>query len=527
MGCSSSAPEPKFTVSYCTLKPISNNPNFFKIELIDEEEIIKIPGEKFLNQCGTQKEPKIIKFLDRKEFKYNTIFYYYLKKEPIIKNLFQSINFQPYNYPKLFKIVLLSTENAKPLMNLMIERKTKNLPYFQFVDEKIDFDNMKKALEEINDSNISKDNILINEEQIFETNEEIEEKNDEIIINNGTTKEELDNLINEKNREISSAKLYNMQIHDINSFVKLLSFLEEKKIKKFSFYNNSLNAEFEGWDFIYEFLEKNYSIRYIDLHDNNIDDNNLYEILRAICDKRIKYLDLNKNFISIDSCSILSEFLKNNKTLQSLNLSRNSSNKFQSNGVRIILESLEDSPSIKTINFSDMHLTECGEYISNFLSKNKSIERLILRNIELNTIDFKNIFENLKTNDVIKEIDISMNYMGGDKSLEYIAQGINENTSLNTLKIDKINLNNDNYKIIFDAIEKNQNISCYSLNYNSKLNPKIVIDFFGRQKQVTVLYYQPYDKNNKEDKNKEMSLDDKKLLDKLKNERPELKIIQK
>ena len=125
MGCSSSPPKQTFIVSYCTLTPISNNPNNFKIDLIEEEEITKVEREKYLNQCGANKNPKIIQFLDRKEFRTNTIFYYFSNKEPVIKNLMQSINFQPYNSPKLFKIILLSIENVRPISNLMIEKKQK------------------------------------------------------------------------------------------------------------------------------------------------------------------------------------------------------------------------------------------------------------------------------------------------------------------------------------------------------------------------------------------------------------------
>ena len=308
---------------------------------------------------------------------------------------------------------------------------------------------MKEALKVVNDPNNSNDMIYINEENAPELNDEIKVKKDEIILNDALNKEKFENIKKDKKEEINSAKLFSLQIEDISFFDNLMSFLEEKKIKKFSFYENSLNADFEGWENIYEFLEKNFAIRYIDLHDNNIDDNHLYEIMRVICDKRIKYLDLIKNNITYGSALIFSDFLKNNKTLQYLDLSHNSFNNFKPEGVKIILESLKDSPSIKSINFSYMHLTKCGEYIGNFITLNKSIEKIILRNIQLNIMDFKNIFENLKSNENVKELDISMNDKGGDKSLEYIADCIKKNTSLNTLKIDKISINNDNYKIYF------------------------------------------------------------------------------
>ena len=61
-----------------------------------------------------------------------------------------------------------------------------------------------------------------------------------------------------------------------------------------------------------------------------------------------------------------------------------------------------------------------------------------------------------------------MNDMGGDRSLQNIADAIKENKTLTSIKMDQININNDNYKIIFDAIEKNKTITNYSICYNSK-----------------------------------------------------------
>lgn len=152
------------------------------------------------------------------------------------------------------------------------------------------------------------------------------------------------------------------------------------------------------------------------MHNCKIDDNRLSFLIRALSDKRIRFLNLSKNFLSFESAILISEVLKNNKTLQVLNLSSNSQNQFKCDGVRRITESLIENPNIQIINLSNMNLTGCGEFIGNFLSKNKNIQIIYIRNVQLNANDFKNIFENIKTNNTIKEIDVSMNDMGGDKS---------------------------------------------------------------------------------------------------------------
>jgi Ran GTPase-activating protein (RanGAP) involved in mRNA processing and transport len=253
----------------------------------------------------------------------------------------------------------------------------------------------------------------------------------------------------------------------------------------------------------------------------------LNALIRALTDKRIRFLNLSSNFLTLEGVKIVSSFLKNNKTLLRLNLSRNSQSEFKSEGVQSILESLSSNHNIEFLDFSYMNLTGCGASVGQFLSSNKSLMILNLRSVQLNVVDFKNIFNGIKISKYIKELDISNNDMGGDKSLQYIADGIKENKSLFCLKIDKININNDNYDIIFDAIKQNKNITNYTVNYNSKINPKIMLNFFIKQMQIKNLEYEPYDKSNPEDQKKELTLEEKKLFERFKSERPDMTLIYK
>jgi len=545
MGCSPSPSSTTYKVSYCSLIPVIGTKNTFKIDLLAEEEIEKKEGEKFLNQIGKNNDMEITKFLERDKFKTNSIFYYFVRKEPVIKNLSQSLNFQPYNLSNLFKIVILATEKAVGIPNQIIEKKTRKLTEDKFnEEEQINFDDLKQKIEEAKDPNLTNINIpLEDQKQVnYEEGEEIIENSNEIIISNQINRDILSYVVNkfdnwkamnnlndleDEKDTINSVKIFSSSIESISNFIKLMNYLKDKNIQSFSFYENSINGEFEGWDSISEFLDESYSIRYLDLHKNALSDNHVCDLIRSLCDKRIRILNLSENNITIEGVKIISDFLKINKTLQKLNLSHNNQNHFKAEGVKYIIEALIESPNIKWINLSYMQLTGCGEYIGKFISGNNSIENIILRSVQLNAIDFKNIFDNIKNHKVIKFIDISMNDMGGDKSIQYIADGIKENKSLNSLKMDKININNNNYQIIFDAIEKNKNISCYSINHNSKIKPKIILDFFIKQMQVKTLYYEPFDKNDAEDRKKELSLDEKKMFEKFKTERPDMKIIYK
>ena len=553
MGCSSSN-NSSYIIQYCTIIQILNKENIYRINLLEEEKILKEEGKKLIDQMGKFNTSSNIKdFLNRNNFESHTMFYFFLREEPILKNYEQIKKYYPYNLPLLYKIIFLSTENNNNITNIVIENKTKFIKESNFIGYKLDFNDMQKILKEANNSNITKDNLsLIDEELSDEGN--FEEKEDELIIceeiieetykriSNKLKEEKIEknltnidtssNVVNTLNNQNKSAKIKTVKIIDSNIedlviFNKIMKYISKKDIKKFFFVGNNINSEFEGWEAISSFFEQNYNLRYLDLHNATIYDYHLTDLMRPLSDKRIRFLNLSENFITYEGAKIIAEFLKCNKTLQKLNLSRNAQCQFKVEGVKAILNSLLKNKNIEFIDFSFMNLTGCGEAIGNFISKNKSIENIVLKNVLLNYNDFKNIFVPLKQSLTLKEIDVSMNDMGGNKSLQVIADAIKENISLECLKIEQININNDNYNIIFDGIEKNKTITKYSLNYNSDVKPKIVINFFLNQKQVKHLEYIPYDKENEKDKNKELTLDEKKLFKKLQTDRPDMKLIYK
>ena len=470
MGCSSSEPRSytKYMISYCSLLPLKGKTNIFKINLLSQEEAEKLSEKKFFAQCGENEEKIIKDFMKRETFNKNTIFYLYINNKIEIKNLFQMINLIPYNLDDLHKIVLLSTEKAEGFYNFLIEKKTLNLSYSKFIGSIIDLNDVKNIVKNINNINLTQDNINIKE------NEEDEDDNT-IYINGLIDEKKVKDIIDNYSKEFDKLIIKEIRFKNKDIFTQLNKFFFDKKIKIFSFSDTNVN-DIALFNPILQLLEKNYHLRNVTLRNCNLVDSYSNDLMRALSDKRLRYLDLSKNSLTVEGATLISEFLLVNKTLQELNLSNNDNVNFKSEGIKYIIRSLVQHPNIKLIDFSNMNLTGCGEFIANLIEKSKTLEKVILKNNYLNSNDFKNIFEKVKINNIIKEIDISYNDMAGDKSLEYISDSIKENTSLVKLNLNKININDDNYNIIFQGIEKNKNISFYSISYN-KINPKIVVEF--------------------------------------------------
>ena len=547
MGCSKTNETLNYEVIFSKLESTSQE-NAFEIKLIAKESLHKTPDVKLLDQVNLIENDDIKKFVKSSNFKEKTIVYFYLRELPIIKTVEQSLDYIPENFPTLFKIFFVSTEKLKDeIPRSIIEKMTSEVSHQKLIGFNINLNKINKNLIKAQDPNITKDSLDINESD--NEDDSLEEKEDEILITDELTKETLATVtkklktnLNSKNVPTSSSSQENANINsniktlkiisakfsNISFFFKLLNIMKENaSIRKLCFYENSINTDFEGWESLSQYLDSNYSLRYLDLHSSNLYDFQLSSIIRSISDKRIRVLNISENFITVDAVKELANFLQTNKTLQKLNLCRNAQCQFKAEGVKYIVNALENHPNIQSLDFSFMNLTGCGEYIGKFLKKNKSIQSISLANTQLNFVDFKNIFTELKNNFILKEIDVSFNDMGGDNSLKLIGEAIKCNRSLNSLKIEQINITNENYSLIFDAIKENKNISKYSLSYNSDIKPKIVLNFFMEQKQVKSLEYIPFNPENDKDKKKELSLEEKKLFEKFKTTRPDMELVYK
>ena len=77
--CSSSVPIEynKFIIMYYTLVPVKGKTNIYKIELIAQEEAVKVSERKFFDQVAQNEEKVILDFVKRENFNKNTIFYFF------------------------------------------------------------------------------------------------------------------------------------------------------------------------------------------------------------------------------------------------------------------------------------------------------------------------------------------------------------------------------------------------------------------------------------------------------------------
>ena len=547
-----------YFVQICNLVP-QEGENKYLIQINEQEEFDKMMDKTLIEDLTESQNTNLLQLIGNNTFLNNSIFYFYMRSSPIIKEFNQVKNFMPYKYPTLQKIIILSCESSlnNDIPNELIIRATEKLE--SIVGESIDLKNFKEKYDKAFDATLSNNDIQLTDEEEYGGNDnesEVKAKENELIIEDEVNDDAYNFLMKKLYKEIKNVKISNVKVNttndskeknilddetdngtennkinkiiirdakieDIDIFSEVTSkLIKYKNLKKFCFYNNIINTDFEGWEDIAELLKNNYNIRCLDLHSSILYDIHLELIIKAIIDKRLRVLDLSENFLTSKGMEYLALFLRKNQTLQRLYLQRNTVCQFKAEGVQIVTDALMNHPNLQLIDFSFMEITGGGKYIKTLIETVKTLKTLLLRSCKLNIHDFKDICSILRKNESIQTFDISMNDMGSDKSLDEIAAVINQNKTIKKILLDQMNLNMNNKDSIFDAIQNNNVLTNFSLNFNSGLKSKFVLNFFLNRKNLNSLEYCPFNPEKEKDKNKEFTLEEKKLIEKFKTDRP-------
>ena len=389
----------------------------------------------------------------------------------------------------------------------------------------------KSGISIVDDNILAKKGKEINlklEQKEFESCQDSEDDQNKDDKNKDNSKN--DNNDNDNKNIIDSIFIENVKKIDFELFSELIEILSDyRHLKRLSFCDFQLEKEFEGWESLIHLLSENNSIRWLDFHKSNINNYLLEEICNVLDYKRIRYLDISENFINQEGAKAIGEFLKKNKTLQRLIINNNDLEDFKKEGINYICEPLMTHPNIELLDFSSMTITGCGEYIANLIKKSHSIKVITLKDCTLNLKDFQHICRALSSDNIsqtIINVDLSYNDMASDKSLEEIGKMIKINKTLTTLNLEKMNLNMTNYNFIFEGLKENETITNFSFCFNPNIKPRIILDYFLHRKKLNALAYIPYKASiNEKGPKVEFTLEEKKLIEKFKKKRKKVKLI--
>jgi Ran GTPase-activating protein (RanGAP) involved in mRNA processing and transport len=118
------------------------------------------------------------------------------------------------------------------------------------------------------------------------------------------------------------------------------------------------------------------------------------------------------------------------------------------NDIKLLSEALKENKTLITLELKLNNIgNERVEYISNSIKENKTLTSLDLSYNCIEDEGLKYIADTLKTNKTLTSLDLTCNGMG-NQGLEYIAHALKENTTLTTLILGKKMENNEINKLI-------------------------------------------------------------------------------
>jgi hypothetical protein len=265
--------------------------------------------------------------------------------------------------------------------------------------------------------------------------------------------------------------------------------------------NSSIPNNLIFWKYLKKLFRENFNIRWVSLTSSSLDDNIIDIFLSSLLMKRIRYLNLSKNNLENKAMYFLNKFLIKNQTLSFLYLNNNKNITVE--GIKLITNALQMHPNLLKLDISNISLEGCGQFISLLLFENKCLKELNLRNTGLSKTDMNYIASKL-IGDKAKLIylDLGLNQSMDDEGLKEIGRIISNNKSLKFIGLDGLNLTMNNYLPIFEAIIKNRNIESYSLNNNSGLPFKGILNFFLKNQHIKEISIIPWDIEEENEENK-------------------------
>ena len=383
----------------------------------------------------------------------------------------------------------ITEEMNKEFEKMLFNTSTKDEPPFEFIGYYND-ENTKKTKKrkrrEVTDN--IQNNVIDKDEDC----------NDYILISkkNGLDYEKKICLSNIKKVVFKNCSFSSNSIFYLKQFVIMLS---KYKFLKLAIYKNNVSPDCVGWKFFKQILKENFNLRWVSFRDAGFNDKIFEDIISGMTLKRIRYLNISRNKITNKGMYFLNKFLMKNQTLLILDMSNNKN--VTCEGIKLIANALKMHPNITKINLSNNNLNGSGKYIATLIKDNKSLKTLLIRNDFLECQDIEFITEDMcKKNCTIKDLDIGLNAGVGDDGLKEIGKIIENNKSLESIDLDGLNFTMNNYLPVFQAIFKNKNIECYSLNMNAGLPFKGILNFFLKNPQVKEISIIPWDIHKDKDK---------------------------
>ncbi len=256
-----------------------------------------------------------------------------------------------------------------------------------------------------------------------------------------------------------------------------INFFDPEKSELYYFYTFYYEGNYLSYSECQSFIQcflNNSIITYLYLGNNRLDDDSMQPLNFLIKNNtNIKSLHINYNNITIKGFNKLFSKIEE-ICLYEINLSNN---KIDQKSLKNILDYLKENKTIYSLNLSynNFNKPATSDLIVKYMESNNTIVNLNLSGCHIG-IGMKKLLSILKDSKVLYCFDISINDFGGNKEIiDILCKFIEINHFIKYLYLDGNFINDQDFeKIINDGIKKNLNLILLSLKYNKITLNKIV-----------------------------------------------------
>ena len=263
-----------------------------------------------------------------------------------------------------------------------------------------------------------------------------------------------------------------VQCHIDDECVQMLvggiNFMSSKEVKDLNITKLILSGNAiatEGATALAEMLKENRTLQQLNVRYNSIGQGGATALAEMLKENRtLQQLDVRYNSIGQGGATALAEMLKENRTLQQLDVSNNS---IGQGGATALAEMLKENRTLQQLDVSLNSIGQGGATaLAEMLKENRTLQQLDVRGNSIGQGGATALAEMLKENRTLQQLDVSNNSIGQEGATA-LAEMLKENRTLQQLDVSLNSIGQGGATALAEMLKENRTLQQLDVRGNS------------------------------------------------------------
>ena len=239
--------------------------------------------------------------------------------------------------------------------------------------------------------------------------------------------------------------------------------ITDVRISKLVMFHNDITDR--GVTALVEMLKENRTLQQLDISGNSIGGGGATALAGMLKENRtLQQLDVSGNSIGGGGATALAGMLKENRTLQQLDVSGNS---IGSGGATTLAEKLKENRTLQQLDVSENSIGDGGATVlADMLKENRTLQQLDVSGNSIGDVGATALADTLKENRTLQQLDVSENSIG-DGGATVLAQMLKENSTLQQLDISDNSIGGGGATALAEMLKENRTLQQLHVSGNS------------------------------------------------------------